>query len=84
MGRLPLLVHPSKPTNSTEAQKDETMSLRDRKPRPVTGTPKTSSHCSACDGDGERCNNCGETEAACWCDDGFSANQCEDCGGTGR
>jgi hypothetical protein len=42
------------------------------------------SSCFACDGTGERCNGCGETESACGCESGFSAGECDTCGGTGR
>lgn len=37
-----------------------------------------------CDGLGTLCKSCGEAEGACVCDDGYSPDECPDCGGTGR
>lgn len=36
-----------------------------------------------CDGTGQKCNRCGESEAACRCEDSELV-KCEDCDGTGR
>ena len=40
--------------------------------------------CIACDGSGQRCNRCGETESACGCEEGFDPGPCDDCKGTGK
>lgn len=40
--------------------------------------------CFRCDGSGEICNVCGETEAICRCEDEFEDGECPDCGGTGK
>lgn len=40
--------------------------------------------CFLCDGSGEICNSCGETEEVCRCEDGFLGGDCPDCGGSGE
>jgi len=40
--------------------------------------------CFRCDGTGELCRVCGETEKACLCDGAFALMECEDCNGTGK
>ena len=41
--------------------------------------------CQRCDGTGEICNTCGESEPACGCDDDDAdICQCPDCKGTGK
>ena len=37
-----------------------------------------------CDGTGQMCNICGESEAACSCDGEEDTCDCTDCDGTGR
>lgn len=46
--------------------------------------PKNSK-CFGCDGTGQRCNVCGESEAACGCpEEERSFGPCPDCNGTGK
>ena len=40
--------------------------------------------CFRCDGSGEICDECGETEVICPCGAGFQSGECPDCGGTGK
>ena len=40
--------------------------------------------CFRCDGTGELCNICGESDLACQCEDGFDGYDCEDCNGSGE
>ncbi len=39
--------------------------------------------CFRCDGTGELCNICGESELACSCEE-FDVYDCDDCEGTGE
>lgn len=50
----------------------------------MSNKKKKDTQCFMCEGSGKRCNQCGETESVCQCDDGFESIDCADCNGTGK
>lgn len=51
-----------------------------KKKEPVVSKMKR--RCFVCDGSGQKCNICGESEAVCGCDE-LDMDDCGDCYGTG-
>lgn len=50
----------------------------------MTDTTEQPTKCFRCDGTGQICDECGESEAACQCEGDHDFSDCEDCGGTGK